>query len=116
MGASNVKKSAFLFVLIFSLQLLAAGQTVFRRENPTAVKIKEYFSELAKQENFNGNVLIALDDKIILRKTYNLPANVADLKTSLDKRLMIASVAKLFVKFAFRFGGSFFVFRTCVAG
>jgi len=96
-----MKKLYLLAILLFSLQLLASGQEVFLNENQTAVKIDEYFTELTKQEKFNGNVLIALEDKIILKKTYNLPANISGLKTSFDKQLMIASVAKLFVKFAF---------------
>ncbi|MDQ3750680.1 MAG: beta-lactamase family protein [Acidobacteriota bacterium] len=96
-----MKKIGFLVILLFSIQLLASGQEVFLAENQTAVKINEYFSELTKQEKFNGNVLVALGDKIILKKSYNLPANIEGLKTSLDNQLMIASVAKLFVKFAF---------------
>jgi CubicO group peptidase (beta-lactamase class C family) len=96
-----MKKIVFLVILFFSIQLLVSGQEVFLAENQTAVKINEYFSELAKQEKFNGNVLVALEDKIILKKSYNLPANIEGLKTSLNNQLMIASVAKLFVKFAF---------------
>jgi len=96
-----MKKIGFLIILFFSIQLLASGQEVFLAENQNAVKINEYFSELAKQEKFNGNVLVALEDKIILKKSYNLPVNIEGLKTSLDNQLMIASVAKLFVKFAF---------------
>ncbi|HEX8567648.1 MAG TPA: serine hydrolase [Pyrinomonadaceae bacterium] len=96
-----MKKIGLLIILFFSIQAAVFGQEVFLTENQTAVKINEYFSELAKQEKFNGNVLVALEDKIVLKKTYNIPANIAGLKTSLDKQLMIASVAKLFVKFAF---------------
>jgi len=96
-----MKKIGFLFILFFSIQLIVLGQEVFLSENQTAVKINEYFTELAKQEKFNGNVLVAVSDKIILKRNYNIPANVAGLKTSLDNQLMIASVAKLFVKYAF---------------
>lgn len=98
---SNIKILAFLFILFFSTQPHVSAQTIYRAENKIAVKINEYFTALAEQEKFNGNVLVALGDKIVLRKTYNLPAKVAGLKTSLDRQLMIASVAKLFVKFAF---------------
>jgi CubicO group peptidase (beta-lactamase class C family) len=96
-----MKKIGLFIILFFSIQATVSGQEVFLTENKTAVKINEYFSELAKQEKFNGNVLIALGDKIVLRKSYNIPADIAGLKTSPDKQLMIASVAKLFVKFAF---------------
>ena len=92
---------AFSFVLLLSSQQIAVSQEVLLADNPTAVKINEYFSALAGLEKFNGNVLVAIDDKVILKKTYNLPTNVEGLKTSVDHQLMIASVAKLFVKFAF---------------
>lgn len=97
----NMKKIAFLFIFIFLIQTVVLGQEVFLSEDQTAVKINEYFTELAKQEKFNGNVLVAVGDNVILRKNYSISANVAGLKTSLDKQFMIASVAKLFVKFAF---------------
>jgi CubicO group peptidase (beta-lactamase class C family) len=96
-----MKRFASLAILFFSIQLIAFGQEIFLSENQTAVKIDGYFGELAKQEKFNGVVLVAAGDKIILKRNYNLPANVNGLKTSLDKQFMIASVAKLFVKFAF---------------
>ncbi len=98
---SSVKKAlAFLF-LFFSIQSVVFGQEIFLSQNQTAAKADEYFTELAKQEKFNGNVLIALGDKIILKKSYNISANIVGLKTSTDKQWMIASVAKLFIKFAF---------------
>jgi CubicO group peptidase (beta-lactamase class C family) len=96
-----MKKIGLFIILFFSIQAAVLGQEIFLTENQTAVKINEYFSELAKQEKFNGNVLVALGEKIVLKKSYNIPANIAGLKTSPDKQLMIASVAKLFVKFAF---------------
>jgi CubicO group peptidase (beta-lactamase class C family) len=96
-----MKKIALLFILLFSFQLVVSGQEVFLSENQTAGRINEYFTELTKQEKFNGNVLVSLGDKIILKKSYNISANINGLKTSPDKQLMIASVAKLFVKFAF---------------
>jgi CubicO group peptidase (beta-lactamase class C family) len=96
-----MKKIGLFIILFFSIQAAVLGQEVFLTENQTAVKINEYFTVLAKQEKFNGNVLVALGDKIVLKKNYNIPADIAGLKTSPDKQLMIASVAKLFVKFAF---------------
>jgi CubicO group peptidase (beta-lactamase class C family) len=103
-GASaktSMKRFTVFLILLFSLQLNAFGQEIFLSENQTAVKIDGYFAELAKQEKFNGVVLVALGDKIVLKKNYTLPARVGGLQTSLDKQFMIASVAKLFVKFAF---------------
>jgi len=96
-----MKKLAISVVLFFSIQIAVLGQEIFLSENQTAVKMNEYFTELAKQEKFNGNVLVALEDKVILKRSYNLPANIENLKTSVDNQLMIASVAKLFVKYAF---------------
>ena len=96
-----MKRFTVFLILFFSIQLTTFAQEVFQSENQTAVKINEYFTELTKQEKFNGNVLVALGDKIILKRNYNIAANINNLKTSLDKQFMIASVAKLFVKFAF---------------
>ena len=95
------KKLACLLILICSTQLLASAQEVVRADNQAAVKIDEYFTELAKQGKFNGNVVVALADTVLVKKAYNLPSDVTGLNTSVDKQLMIASVAKLFVKFAF---------------
>ncbi|HEX8457018.1 MAG TPA: serine hydrolase domain-containing protein [Pyrinomonadaceae bacterium] len=96
-----MKKIGLFIIIFFSIQTAVSGQEVLLTGNRAAVKIDEYFSALARQEKFNGNVLVALGERVVLRKSYNLPANVAGLKTSPDKQLMIASVAKLFVKFAF---------------
>ncbi len=95
------KKLTGLIILIFSFPLLACGQEVLRTDNEAAVKIDQYFTELAKQEKFNGNVLVALGDRVVLKKAYNLPREMKGLATSVDRQLMIASVAKLFVKLAF---------------
>ena len=96
-----MKRFSIFLILFFSIQLAVFAQEIFLSENQTAVKINEYFTEITKQEKFNGNVLVALGDKIILKKSYNISAKTDGLKTSIDKQFMIASVAKLFVKFAF---------------
>ena len=95
-----MKKFAIFLILFFSFQLTVFAQEIFLSSDQTAVKINEYFTKLAKEEKFNGTVLVALKDKIILKKNYNIPANVKGLKTSVNSQFMIASVAKLFVKFA----------------
>ena len=96
-----MKRFTVLLILLFSIQSILFAQEIFRSENRTAVKIDQYFNELARQEKFSGNVLVALGDKVILKKNYSIDQGVGNLKTSLDKQFMIASVAKLFVKFAF---------------
>lgn len=95
------RKLACLVILVLSIPLLASGQEVLLADNQAAIKIDQYFTELAKQEKFNGTVLVALGDKVVLKKAYNLPTDVKGLGTSVDNQLMIASVAKLFVKLAF---------------
>ena len=97
----SIKRSIIFLVLFVSITPAIFSQANLRSESKAAVKINEYFSELAKQQKFNGNVLVALDDRVILKKSYNMPAGIERLKASPDKQFMIASVAKLFVKFAF---------------
>ncbi|HEX6188186.1 MAG TPA: hypothetical protein VFZ40_08890, partial [Pyrinomonadaceae bacterium] len=65
----KVRGLAFSFVLLLSSQQIAVSQEVLLADNPTAVKINEYFSALAGLEKFNGNVLVAIDDQVILKKT-----------------------------------------------
>src|SRR5437773_1665086 len=96
-----MRRLPIFLILFFSIHLPAFSQQVFLRQDPTAVKIDEYFTALAKQEKFNGNVVVALGDRVILKRTYNIGADIDGLKTSIDKQFMIASVAKLFVKFSF---------------
>ncbi len=96
-----MKKFGLILVLCFSIQTSLYGQEVFAAKDPAAVKIDAYFAALAKREMFNGSVLIALGDKILLKRTYNIASKVPGLRTSIDRQSMIASVGKLFVKFAF---------------
>ena len=97
-----MKRFAIFLILFFSIQTAVSGQEIPPRKNQTAVKINEYFTELARQEKFNGNVLVALGDKVILKRNYSISAlSAPGLETSLGNQFMIASVAKLFVKFAF---------------
>lgn len=95
------KKLAWLLILTCSIPLFASAQEVMRADDQVAVKIDQYFTELAKQEKFNGTVLVALGDRVLVKKAYNLPGGITGMATSVDKQLMIASVAKLFVKLAF---------------
>ena len=87
--------------LLFLLRLTAYPQEILHKENQTAVKINEYFTELAKQQKFNGNVLVGLGNTIILKKNYNISPSIGGLRSSVRHQFMIASVAKLFVKYAF---------------
>lgn len=65
---SYMKKIRLFIILFFSLQTTVSAQEIFLAENHTAVKIDEYFSELAKQEKFNGNVLVALGERVVTGK------------------------------------------------
>ncbi|MBX7174910.1 MAG: hypothetical protein K1X72_28295, partial [Pyrinomonadaceae bacterium] len=55
--------------LILIIAPMILGQT------KTAAKIDEYFSTLASENWFNGSVLVAQNNKIILRKAYNISSN-----------------------------------------
>ena len=96
-----MKRFTIFLVLILSFQLAVSAQEIFPKGNQTTVKIDEYFTELTKQEKFNGAVLVAAGGRLILKRAYNASPGVPALRTGVDQRFMIASVAKLFVKYLF---------------
>ncbi len=61
--------------------------------------VDQYFSELAEQGMFNGNLLIALDRQEVLLRTYNIEQCPDEMGTAEDDQFVIASVAKLLVKY-----------------
>jgi CubicO group peptidase (beta-lactamase class C family) len=63
-------------------------------------KLNSYFSTLAEQQAFNGNVLIARNGSIILDQSYNLRDQPTALHVDSSSKFIIASVSKIFVKYA----------------
>ena len=78
--------------LILIIAPMILGQT------KTAAKIDEYFSTLASENWFNGSVLVAQNNKIILRKAYNISSNNQSQPVTIKSKVIIASVSKLFTK------------------
>jgi CubicO group peptidase (beta-lactamase class C family) len=63
-------------------------------------KLDVYFTAHTNLKNFNGNVLIAKNDVPLLNKTYNILNENDSLKIFNDSRFIMASVSKVFIKFA----------------
>lgn len=62
--------------------------------------LNQYYSQLVKLNQFNGNVIIAKNNKILLQSTFNLKDIEDSFKVSPQSKFIIASVSKVFIKTA----------------
>ncbi len=93
---SNKRMKHFWTLILILSSLIAFGQT---RNDSLKYELDEYFSALTTLGNFNGNVIIEKHGQILLDKTYNLTGETDSLKVTRDSKFIIASVAKVFIKF-----------------
>ena len=94
-NVKTVKKLGVLIILI-----LAASVSAQTKRNSLTDKLNEYFTASTNLKNFNGNVIVAKDDKVLLDKTYNIGSEVNGLKVNKDSKFIIASVSKVFIKYS----------------
>ena len=64
-------------------------------------KLDEYFTALANQQNFNGNVIVARNREVLLNNTYNMKSENDSLFVTKDSRFLIASLSKNFLNISF---------------
>lgn len=60
----------------------------------------KYYNELAKLNQYNGNVLVANKNKIIFQQTFNINELPDSFKVQGNSKFIIASVSKVFIKVA----------------
>ncbi|WP_313000106.1 serine hydrolase domain-containing protein [Chryseobacterium gleum] len=85
-----MKLLIFFFILIFSVKLSAQQYSK---------ELDHYFTALTDLKNFNGNVKIAKNNKVLLNKTYNISDEDKVLQVNKNSKFIIASVSKIFVKY-----------------
>lgn len=68
-------------------------------QNEFTDKLDEYFTALANQKNFNGNVIVARNREVLLNKTYNMKSENDSLLVTKDSRFLIASLSKNYLKY-----------------
>lgn len=83
--------------ILLTLSLVVFGQV---QNDSLTITLDEYFNALTSIKNFNGNVIIAKQGNIILDKSYNIKDTSKYLSVDRNSKFIIASVSKLFVKFA----------------
>jgi CubicO group peptidase (beta-lactamase class C family) len=88
------------FATLLLLLLLSDGVFGQAKKTDLTYKLDEYFTALTKLKNFNGNVIITKEGKLLLDKTYNIVGETDSLKVSKDSKFIIASVSKVFIKFS----------------
>ena len=88
--------------LLAIILLTALSATIYAQNNKDTLsdKLDEYFLSLTALENFNGNVIVAKNNKIILDKTYNIKNLNDSLAISRESKFIMASVSKVFIKLA----------------
>ncbi|MFN8281958.1 MAG: serine hydrolase domain-containing protein [Chitinophagales bacterium] len=84
-------KNRSLLLLLLCLPIIANAQET---------NFSQYYSQLAKLNQFNGNVIIAKNNNIIFQNTYNLNDIEDSFKVLPQSKFIIASVSKVFVKTA----------------
>lgn len=82
-------KSLLLLLLCFAI-IAEAQETNF----------SQYYDQLAKLNQFNGNVIIAKNNNTIFQNTYNLNDIENSFRVSSQSKFIIASVSKVFIKTA----------------
>ncbi|MCL1672546.1 serine hydrolase domain-containing protein [Elizabethkingia ursingii] len=91
-----MKKTLFLLMLFIGVYI----NNIIAQSKTDSEKLDEYFKALTAIKNFNGNVIVARKANILLDKSYNITENVNGLKIDKDSKFIIASVSKIFVKYA----------------
>lgn len=86
----------FIYLSVF---LIAYGVTLAKGDS-TFTRLNTYFSTLADQQSFNGNVLIAHKGSIIINESYNLRDQPVAMHVDSASKFIIASVSKIFIKYA----------------
>lgn len=84
------------FLCAVLLSIVALSVSAQHTEN----KLDEYLSALTSLKNFNGNVIISRNGKVLLDKTYNIAGAPDSMKVSRNSKFIIASVSKMFIKYA----------------
>lgn len=84
--------------ILLILNFLSASAQ--KKASEVSAKIDEYLVALTKINNFNGNLLVAKDGRMLLNKSYNMASGTDSTKVTENSRFLISSVSKLFVKFA----------------
>ncbi|MBO9691882.1 serine hydrolase [Chryseobacterium sp.] len=79
-----------LFFILISLNLSAQQYSK---------ELDHYFTALTNLKNFNGNVKVAKDNKVLLDKTYTISGEDKALQVNKNSKFIIASVSKIFVKY-----------------
>lgn len=90
-----MKNLAFLFLILFTVSLSAQNNTEKHKK-----ELSEYFTALTGLKQFNGNVLIARNGKILLDQSYVMPNAPEALQINKNSAFIIASVSKVFVKYS----------------
>ncbi|WP_082695143.1 serine hydrolase domain-containing protein [Elizabethkingia ursingii] len=91
-----MKKILFLLMLFIGVYI----NNIIAQSKTDSEKLDEYFKALTAIKNFNGNVIVARKANILLDKSYSITENVNGLKIDKDSKFIIASVSKIFVKYA----------------
>lgn len=87
--------------LIILLSLLGAT-FVFGQQAPKTFssQVNEYFNALADIQNFNGNVLVAKNGRVVLEESYRMKDSPNQIAVTKNSRFLIASLSKLFTRYA----------------
>ncbi|MDI9311172.1 MAG: serine hydrolase domain-containing protein [Limnohabitans sp.] len=63
-------------------------------------ELNAYFTAHQKLNQFNGNVLVAKNNKVVFQNTFNINSVTDNFKITLKSKFIIASVSKVFIKTA----------------
>lgn len=91
-----MKKISVLLLVVLPA-IFVSAQT---KKSKLANNLDSYFTALTNLKQFNGNVLVSENKKVLIDKTFNIYGAKGNLAASKQSKFIVASVSKAFVKVA----------------
>ncbi len=87
---------------LLSFYFLLLSVSLFGQTDTTGIpfKLNQCFTALTDLKNFNGNVIVSKNGKVILNNTYVIKGQTDSLTVTKASRFIIASVSKVFIKYS----------------
>lgn len=86
----------FYFLIIFNLLFIRLS---CQSQQELSTQLDSYFTALSEINQFHGNVIIAQHGKVLLDKTYKMPAAPPCMHINSQSQFIMASVSKVYIRY-----------------
>jgi CubicO group peptidase (beta-lactamase class C family) len=87
-------------IVVALILFLCSQQYSIAQGSRIVTDLDNYLWTLTNLRNFNGNVILAKNDSVFFRKTYNIPKGPPELFVTDSSKFIIASVSKIFIRYS----------------